>query len=898
MGNPMSIKKTLMSIAIVALLVFPAAQNAYSAGQCANLQNIELNADCTSIIIGLDGTIKTKSFSLENPARWVLDISPAKWAGDIPQKFTPGNNKYFSQIRIGQWQNQTARLVIHNKGIVPKVDIRDSMVMILFEEQKETPLINEPVPEIPPISKKADKPESEKVIEISRLLTPGNSAAGKVVPIPRIQKTSTTETIPSTDIPSANPSGRNQFDIQTDGSSTVIEIPLNGDKSFNVRREKFPDRLTIEYPSRNSIKNVRYTTKGKENMPCGVIEYVNRFESVNPSGYSKLVFYASDKFTYKTDVLDGKLQIAIIGKSQSVAKTELTVTEPTTITSDIKSTPVLSVEIPRLAKGETEIPVNLLETPSKPEIEIKSDKTQKFTPPTNQTFLIDKEPTDGEHTTPEVGLGIRLNKVETIIDPIGTSISELKEILPKMAEPRLTQDAKALQLVAEGSSEGGPMSGPVMIDPPSEMKSLPKGTRPAADLFLIKGESAILPVKNLVRASVGNPEVLVVNVLSQEELLITAKGEGQTTLILWEDGVGRSVRWINVGKSTLLRTIEVERIINDPAIKVSFVGEQTVIIEGKVKTEEQMKRAALIASGAAEKVVNLIEMTDPKQVLVKVRFVEIQTKDKDELLRQFGSGTRTENGDFQFSILSDILDPESGSGGIFDISLHPGIIHGGAGDELFDPLDLMLSSLEQNRRGKILSQPNIVALSGHDAKFRVGGEIPYTYQNEKGFNVVDFREFGVELNVTPFVDSNNNINMKVFPIVRVPDFTLAISGIPGFKTREVQTDIQVGDGQTIVIGGLLQHEITTIKSKVPLFGDIPLIGELFQSKRNTDEETELLIFLTPMVLKDISAVESQIKDETDVSLSPYYQKEVVEGMNEEQGKNEEIVEETEEEDLD
>jgi pilus assembly protein CpaC len=881
MGNPISIKRSLMSIAVLILLVFPAAQNAYSAGQCANLQKLQLNTDCTSIMIGLDGAIKTKSFILENPARWVLDIWPAKWTGDIPKKIIPGNDMYFSQIRIGQWQSQTARLVVHNKGKIPKVDITDSTVMILFEDQKETPLINESIPQLPVPDNLAEKPESEKVVEISRLLATDNSAEGKVVTIPRIQKAPSTEVLPATDILSANPIGKNQFDIQTDGTSTIIAIPLNGDKSFNVRREKFPDRLTIEYPSRNNIKNIRFTTKGKENMPCGVIEYVNRFESVNPNGYNKLVFYASDKFTYKTDVLDGNLQVTITGKSQAVANTELTVAETTKSASDIKPVSKLTVEIPKVVTADTGTSVNLLEGPTKSDDTTKSVETQKFTPPDRKSFIIDNKTTDGEHTTPEVGLGIRLNKVEIASDPIGTSISELKEILPKMAEPRLTEDAKVLESIADNSNQQDRLSGPVMIEPPTDMKSLPKGTRPAADLFLIKGESAILPVSNLVRASVGNPDVLVVNVLSQEELLITAKGEGQTTLILWEDGIGRSVRWVNVGKSSLMRTIEVERIINDPDIKVSFVGETTVVIEGKVKTEEQLKRAALIASGAAEKVVNLIEMTDPKQVLVKVRFVEIQTKDKNELLRQFGSGTRTESGDFQFNILSDILDPETGSGGIFDISLHPGIIHGGSGDELFDPLDLMLSSLEQNRRGKILSQPNIVALSGHDAKFRVGGEVPYTYQNEKGVNVVDFREFGVELNVTPYVDSNNNINMKVFPVVRVPDFTLAISGIPGFKTREVQTDIQVGDGQTIVIGGLLQHETTSIKSKVPLFGDIPLVGELFRSKRETDEETELLIFLTPMVLKDISTVESHITDDTDVSLSPYYKKEIIEGMKEE-----------------
>jgi len=153
--------------------------------------------------------------------------------------------------------------------------------------------------------------------------------------------------------------------------------------------------------------------------------------------------------------------------------------------------------------------------------------------------------------------------------------------------------------------------------------------------------------------------------------------------------------------------------------------------------------------------------------------------------------------------------------------------------------------------------------------------VPYTYQNENGFNVVDFREFGIVLDVEPKVNSENNIWLHVEPSVRTVDTALAIAGIPGFRTREVKTDIQVKDNQTIVIGGLLQHEITQTKSKVPFLGDMPLLGELFRSKKTSDEQTELLVFLTPSVLKDIASVESEMKSEADVSISPYYQRKLL-----------------------
>jgi len=127
----------------------------------------------------------------------------------------------------------------------------------------------------------------------------------------------------------------------------------------------------------------------------------------------------------------------------------------------------------------------------------------------------------------------------------------------------------------------------------------------------------------------------------------------------------------------------------------------------KRRRKERSRSLALV-----DKVINLIEMLDPKRVLVKVRIVEIQDKEKEDFLKQLGSGTRTESGDFQFNVLSDILNPEFPGGGIFDIKLHPSIVRGQSGDERFDPIDIALNYLEQTRKGKVLSQPNLVVLSG------------------------------------------------------------------------------------------------------------------------------------------------------------------------------------------
>ncbi len=240
-------------------------------------------------------------------------------------------------------------------------------------------------------------------------------------------------------------------------------------------------------------------------------------------------------------------------------------------------------------------------------------------------------------------------------------------------------------------------------------------------------------------------------------------------------------------------------------------------------------------------------------MLVKVRVVEVDKRALDEHLSQFSAAARTDNDDFTVGIITNLLDPANPGGGLFDSRVRPGIVNGEAQDMVFDPIDVVLNELESNREANVLSEPNVVSLSGHPAHFRVGGEIPYTYQNENGVTVVEFKEFGISVDMTPLVDSQNNIMLNVKPVVRTIDMALAIAGIPGFRTREMDTVVQLRPGETLVIGGLIQNEITKIVSEVPILSQIPILGELFRSKRFNEDKTELVIFLTPYVLENAAS---------------------------------------------
>jgi len=383
------------------------------------------------------------------------------------------------------------------------------------------------------------------------------------------------------------------------------------------------------------------------------------------------------------------------------------------------------------------------------------------------------------------------------------------------------------------------------------------------DIYLRVGDVKVIGVENLVRVTVGNPDIAIVNVISTNEILLTALAPGNTTLLTWETGRGHITRSVSVLDATEAREEEIQAVIGSDDISVRIImsggtdPEPGVILEGIVDTEEARARAHMIASLYAgdERVSNLIEVNDPRQVLVEVRVVEIDKRALDEHLSQFSAAARADNDDFTIGIITDILDPENPGGGLMDSRVRPGIVNGDVEDVVFDPIDIVLSELESNREANILSEPNLVALSGHSAHFRVGGEIPYTYLNENGINVVEFREFGISLDMTPIVDSRNNVMLTINPIVRTVDMALAISGIPGFRTREMNTDVQLRSGETLVIGGLLQSEITKVVSAVPILSEIPILGELFQSERFNEDETELVIFLTPWVLNSTEQAE-------------------------------------------
>ncbi|MCL6630624.1 MAG: type II and III secretion system protein family protein, partial [Armatimonadetes bacterium] len=174
------------------------------------------------------------------------------------------------------------------------------------------------------------------------------------------------------------------------------------------------------------------------------------------------------------------------------------------------------------------------------------------------------------------------------------------------------------------------------------------------------------------------------------------------------------------------------------------------------------------------------------------------------------------------------------------------------------PIGARIRALQQQNKARILSEPNLLVLDGREANILVGGEIPVPVVQSAGVGsaasvTVEYKEFGVRLRILPTLTGDDRLQLKVMPEVSTLDFANAVefSGfrIPALRTRRAETIVNVRDGQSLIIGGLIQNETSKLVKQIPVLGDLPIIGELFKSRSFVNNETELVIIITPQIVK-------------------------------------------------
>jgi pilus assembly protein CpaC len=391
---------------------------------------------------------------------------------------------------------------------------------------------------------------------------------------------------------------------------------------------------------------------------------------------------------------------------------------------------------------------------------------------------------------------------------------------------------------------------------------------------LLVGRSAVIDVgKPISRVSLTSADIADAMVTSGDQLLVNGKMPGTITMFVWERAgalrqyeivVQRDLARLNEQMTQLFPGETIEAISNGKA----------VVLAGIVSNQTAADKAVSVAAGYVEKpgdVVNLLKLQETQasnQVLLKVRFAEVSRSALTELGASFftsPTGIKNTiarattqqfpapgfealqwtkaNGDFG----SDVTSAE----GKFTFSDFLNLF---LFNQKYD-LGTLVKALSTRGLFQSLAEPNLVAESGKEASFLAGGEVPIPVAQGTGSNVaisVSYKEFGVRLNFTPTV-IGSRVHLKVKPEVSTLDYSngVVLQGfrIPGLSTRRTETELELMDGQTFAIAGLMNNTMNSTLSKIPGIGDIPILGLLFKSKAAQKNQTELVVMITPQILQ-------------------------------------------------
>ena len=403
--------------------------------------------------------------------------------------------------------------------------------------------------------------------------------------------------------------------------------------------------------------------------------------------------------------------------------------------------------------------------------------------------------------------------------------------------------------------------------------------------------------KDITRISIANSDIADARVISPRQVLLIGNKAGSTNLIIWykndnkkenepEEEELAEVYDVSVYVSyALMNTIHntIRRLVPDSQVNIQR-AKSGVILDGHVESQQMLERVLNIAKSYVDIFDNnnLISIRGSQQVQLEVRIAEVSRSgikqmglgflnNNDWSIGLFSSGeasgtsiaqnmvtppTVTESIDSQGTQTTttssrggisrgteSIIDLASPFGSAFQIALHA----------VEDDSMAILSILKGQGLSRILASPTLVTMSGQEAEFMVGGEYPYPVPGSLGQTTIEYKRFGIMLIFTPTVVGKETISIQVQPEVSSLDYSSAVSSggvaVPGLRTRRGSTTLQLKDGQTFAMAGLINEEVQSVSNKVPFLGDIPILGTLFTSKEFQRSETELVIMVTPRLVR-------------------------------------------------
>jgi len=375
-------------------------------------------------------------------------------------------------------------------------------------------------------------------------------------------------------------------------------------------------------------------------------------------------------------------------------------------------------------------------------------------------------------------------------------------------------------------------------------------------ITISRGQTALVTrPDSITRLSIGDPGVADVVPFPPNQLAVTGTGVGTTSLIVW--GLFGPPRILTVEVTADIASLQrqLDDLFPDAGLEVSSTG-STVILSGEVRDPQVVRKALEVGGTLGIPVVNNIQAPPLEQILLHVEFAEVSRSVSKELGGDLVSVINPATLDHAFdgqlpgADRFPATDPPTQA---VDVATE-GFISLTVQDSR-SQLDAIIRALKNQGEFKSLAQPNLVTREGQEASFLAGGEFPFPSiqggQSSSAVTIV-WKEYGIRLNFTPTMTNSGNVRLRVAPEVSSLDFANGLTfqgfNIPSILSRRVDTDVELKPGQTLAIGGLMDNTMLDEMDKIPLLGDLPIIGFFFKSKGARQNRTELLVMVTPYIL--------------------------------------------------
>lgn len=411
---------------------------------------------------------------------------------------------------------------------------------------------------------------------------------------------------------------------------------------------------------------------------------------------------------------------------------------------------------------------------------------------------------------------------------------------------------------------------------PSTPTGRPEESEAPQTLHLLVGRSMVISSPTRIkRVSLADPNIAEALVVSPNQVLVNGKAPGGVSLMLWDESDQNQAFEVSVDIDVLGLSQKIHEVFPAEDVHIE-TSKDVVMLSGKISSAVVADKILEVVKNAAPKVTSMMQIPVPPagQILLQVRFAEVDRSALSQLginIFSTGAGKTIGNittGQFGQQAVDKITDifpvrgPQPVVGQTFTSTQ---TVNDLLNIFLFNPnihLGAVIKALQAKNLLQILAEPNVLTESGKEASFLAGGEFPFPILQSSatgGFAriTIQFKEFGVRLNFTPTLTTDGLIHLKVKPEVSALDFSQALTlqgfVIPALSTRRVESEMQLSDGQSFAIAGLVDNRVTEQLSKIPGIGDMPVLGKLFRSRSLNKSTNELLIVVTPRIVQPVAA---------------------------------------------